>query len=230
MLTGKLCGLVRAQTPQPATLRGTVSGDGELLEAWRAGDKQAGKQLFERHYDAVHRFFRNKVGAEAPDLVQKTFLGCLESVERFRGEASFRSWLFAVAYRQLCKFYRTRATERARFEVGIVSVWDLDPSPSRVLAERGEERLLLEGLRRLPLVLQVTLELHYWERMSDADIARSLGTPLGTTKSRIRRGRQQLGEILAELAESPDQLVSTLDNLDRWAERVRDRALGARAS
>ena len=202
-----------------------MADDAELLEAWRAGDKRAGKILFERHYDAVHRFFRNKVGPEAPDLVQKTFLGCLESVEQYRGEGSFRSWVFAVAYRQLCKHYRSKASERARFDVGTVSVCDLDPSPSRMLAQRREQQLLLEALRRIPVELQVALELHYWERMSDADIARALDMPLGTTKSRIRRGRQLLAERMAELAASPTELQSTLANLEQWAEQLRGFAL-----
>ena len=201
------------------------SNDAELLEAWRDGDKRAGKVLFERHYDAVHRFFRNKVGPDAPDLVQKTFLGCLESVERFRGEGSFRSWLFAVAYRQLCKHSRAKASDRARFDVGSISVCDLDPTPSAVIAKRREHRVLLEGLRRLPIDLQVTLELHYWEQMSDAEIARALEMPLGTTKSRIRRGRQLLAERMAELASSPAELESTIGNLEQWAEQLRGSAL-----
>ncbi|HLT40074.1 MAG TPA: RNA polymerase sigma factor [Enhygromyxa sp.] len=203
-----------------------MGDDAELLEAWRGGDKRAGKLLFERHYDAVHRFFRNKVGAEAPDLVQKTFLGCLESVERYRGEGSFRSWVFAIAYRQLCKHYRSKTSERARFDVGTVSACDLDPSPSRMLAKRREQQLLLEGLRRIPIELQVALELHYWEQMSDAEIARALDMPLGTTKSRIRRGRQLLAERMAELAASPAELQSTLANLAQWAEQLRGFALG----
>ncbi len=201
--------------------------DVELLDAWREGNKRAGKQLFERHYDAVHRFFRNKVGADAPDLVQKTFLGCIESVDRYRGEGSFRSYLFAVAYRQLCKYYRSRTSERARFDVGTVSAADLDPTPSRVVAKRREQRVLLEALRGIPVELQVALELHYWEQMSDAEIARSLGVPLGTMKSRIRRARQLLSERITECAASPSELSSTLENLDQWANELRDVALGS---
>jgi RNA polymerase sigma-70 factor (ECF subfamily) len=201
--------------------------DVELLQAWRAGNKRAGKQLFERHYDAIHRFFRNKVGPEAPDLVQKTFLGCIESVDRYRGEGSFRSWLFAVAYRQLCKHYRSRSSEQARFDVGTVSAADLDPTPSRVVAHRREQRMLLEALRGIPLELQVALELHYWEHMSDADIALALEMPLGTTKSRIRRGRQLLAERIAQLSTSPAELESTLGNLDQWAQELREAALGS---
>lgn len=215
----------RASRSPSLQSRLVTATDGDLLEAWRAGDKRAGKQLFERHYEAVNRFFRNKAGADAPDLVQKTFLGCLESVERYRGEGSFRSWLFAVAYRQLCKHYRTRAAERAHFDVEIITARDLDPTPSRVFAVRREQRLLMEALRQIPVEFQVALELHYWEQMSDAEIARSLGVPLGTMKSRIRRARQLLTERITECAASPAELHSTLGNLDQWAEQLRAFAL-----
>ncbi len=204
-----------------------MTTDGELLESWRAGDKQAGKRLFARHYEAVDRFFRNKAGEDAPDLVQKTFLGALEGVERFRGDSSFRTWILGVAYRQLWQHYRARASERARFDIGTVTAHDLDPTPSLVVASRREQRLLLEALRRLPLDLQVVLELHYWEQMSDADISQVLDIPHGTTKSRIRRARQLLAEQLRELAESPAELDSTLGNLDQWAAQLQARIRGA---
>jgi len=201
--------------------------DTDLLAAWRGGDKEAGKALFARHYEAVARFFRNKVGAEAPDLVQKTFLGCVESMDGFRGDGSFRSFLFAVAYRQLCKHYRVRSAHDERFDVGTVSAYALDPTPSRVLAERQEQRLLLEGLRRIPVAFQVVLELHYWEEMSASEIASSLEMALGTTKSRIRRGRELLAEQVSGLAGSSEPLDSTLSNLDRWAAALREQALGS---
>jgi RNA polymerase sigma factor (sigma-70 family) len=201
--------------------------DAALFEAWRAGDKRAGKQLFERYYDPLYRFFRNKAGAEAVDLVQKTLLGCLESLPRYRGEGSFRSWLFGVAYRQLHAHYRSQISERARFDLdaSTVSVFDLDPTPSRVLAKHREQRLLLEALRRIPIELQVALELHYWEQLSDVEIARVLELPLGTAKSRIRRGRLLLAERLAEIATTPEELHGTLDNLDVWASQLRKVAL-----
>jgi RNA polymerase sigma factor (sigma-70 family) len=199
--------------------------DDELLEAWRVGDKRAGKELFARYYDAVDRFFRNKVGDEATDLAQKTFLGCLESVDRYQNQQNFRSWLFAIAYRQLCKHFRSRATDLARFDFETVTAWDLDPTPTSIIARSQDEQRLLEALRKIPIDMQVALELHYWEQMSDAEIAQALELPLGTVKSRIRRARMVLTERLAELAKSPEQLRSTLDNLDAWAAQIRGRAL-----
>ena len=103
--------------------------DAQLLAAWAGGDKAAGEALFERHFEAVARFFRNKLPADAAheDLIQQTFLGCVEARERFRGEASFRSFLFAIAHRQLSKHWRTRSRDRLDFQT--VSVFELDASP-----------------------------------------------------------------------------------------------------
>jgi RNA polymerase sigma factor (sigma-70 family) len=202
-----------------------MRSDDDLLEAWRAGDKRAGKELFARYYDAIDRFFRNKVGEDATDLAQKTFLGCLESVDRYHNQQNFRGWLFAIAYRQLCKHYRSRASDMARFDFQTVTAHDLDPTPTSIIARSQDEQLLLEALRKIPVDMQVALELHYWEQMSDAEIATALDLPLGTVKSRIRRARLALTERLAELTESPEQLRNTLDNLEVWAAQVREGAL-----
>ena len=209
----------------------TTTSDDELLAAWRRGDERAGHELFTRHYRALDRFFRNKVGQDTVDLVQKTFLGCLEQVERDRYESrdNFRSWLFSIAYRQLRKHYRTQMRHNARFDLASVSAHDLDPTPSSVIARSEEERLLLEGLRQIPVEMQVALELRYWEQMTDAEIAATLGEPLGTIKSRVRRARQALAQRLEALSSSPEQLGNTLENLDAWAQRLRDLALGGGA-
>ena len=67
-----------------------MRGDEELLAAWRAGDRDAGGELVDRHFAAISRFFRNKVTSEddATELVSQTFLACTASKERFRGAAS----------------------------------------------------------------------------------------------------------------------------------------------
>ncbi len=203
-----------------------MATDAELVEAWRGGQQRAGKLLFERHFEAVDRFFHSKVGPEAAgDLVQKTFLGCVEGIDNFRGEGSFRSWLFSVAYRQLCRHYRGRARDRLRFDAQTSAVRDLEPTPSSALARHREERVLLEALRGIPLELQVALELHYWEHMSDREVAETLGVPHGTMKSRLRRGRQLLAKRIDELDGARHMLESTTTDLEAWARHLRELAL-----
>lgn len=188
-------------------------GDEELLRRWHSGDRCAGEALFERHYDAVSRFFRNKVD-EPRDLVQRTFLACLENIEGFRRDASFRTFLFAIANNVLRKHFRARSGPRGKVDLGTVSAADLQPSPSRVVAETNEKRLLLRALRRLSVDQQVLLELHYWEHMKVAELAAVLDLPVGTVKTRMRAARRRLEELLAELTSSPGLLQSTVSELE----------------
>lgn len=197
-------------------------GDDQLLEAWRGGDRKAGAELFSRHYDLVVRFFVNKVGVEEqPDLIQRTFLACVEGRDRVQA-GRFRNYLLGIAFRMLYKHYERRRGERERLDFGTVSVQALDPSPSQVAARQDEQRLLLAALRNVPLDYQVVLELVYWEGMSAPRIAEVLGLPLGTAKTRIRRGRQLVEEQLEALAQSPQVLQSTRMNLERWAQGLRE--------
>ena len=178
--------------------------DDELLTAWRDGDDAAGERLFERHFDAVVRFFRNKVEEGPEDLVQRTFLGCLEARERFRGQATFRTFLFAIAHNVLKNHFRDRRRgdkQRARdVDFSVDSAFGLIPSPSAVVARHRTQQQLLEALRRIPLQYQIALELHYWEELTAAELAEVVAIPAGTAKTRIRRGKELLLEALLELA------------------------------
>lgn len=201
-----------------------MATDFELLEAWRAGDRKAGETLFERHFDAVARFFRNKVDHGIDDLIQRTFLACVETKDRFRGDSSFRTYLFAVAHNVLGKHFRTKKRHGDRIDFGVTSVHDLAPSPSVIVAKHREQRLLLEALRRIPLDHQVVLELYYWERLTAAEVGEVVGIPEGTARTRIRRAKQLLEEQMRGLAASPqdrNQLDTTLANLESWAASLR---------
>ncbi len=191
-----------------------------MLQAWHDNNRDAGEALFERHYESVLRFFRNKV-PEPADLVQRTFLGCLENIDRFGGKASFRTFLFSIANNLLHNHYRARSGPRGKVELGTVSVEDLGLSPSRLLASNDEKRLLLRALRSLTVDQQVLLELHYWEHLTMADLAEVLDLPVGTAKTRIRAARTRLRALLAELAVSPRLLESTETRLEDWADQLR---------
>ncbi|MEM6990376.1 MAG: sigma-70 family RNA polymerase sigma factor [Myxococcota bacterium] len=198
--------------------------DSTLLLAWRDGDSACGEELFERHYAAVQRFFSNKVQEDLGDLVQATFMACLEKVDGLQKAASFRSFLFGVARFELLHYYRRRSKRETPQDMGELTVFDLDPSPSRIIAQREEGRLLLEALRHIPIDLQIVLELTYWEQATSAEMADVLGIPEGTVKSRVRRARDKLELAMAQLAETDALLRSTQANLADWAANVRPKA------
>lgn len=196
--------------------------DAALLQAWREGDGAAGEELFERHYATVERFFRNKV-AEPDELIQQTFIACVEAKTRFRGDSTFRTFLLGIAINVLRTHYRQVKRQRGLSDLHDASVGDLGQTPSRILHARDEERLLLEALRRLPLELQLLLELRYWDELKHEELAELLELPRSTINTRLRRGRELLERHLHELAASPQLLHSTLTDLDDWVEQQRRR-------
>ncbi len=200
------------------------SADSELLTAWQAGDERAGAALFERHYPAIKRFFDNKVPEAAEELIQSTFLKCLEARERFRGDSSLRTFLFAIAHNLLREHFRSRhhRDPAAPLEPSNVSAHDLQPGPSTMLAAKQQQRLLLDALRRIPLDYQIALELHYWEGYTAAQIGEVVDVPLGTIKTRLRRGRQLLEAAIEQLAENPELRQSTISQVEQWAAGIRD--------
>ena len=198
-----------------------MASDFELLDAWAQGDRKAGSELFERHFLAVYRFFRNKVEGEVHDLVQDAMLRCTESRDRYRREAGFSAFLFGVARRvlhdHLRKVYRNR--EIAPLST---SVADLGTSPSRFAVRTAEHRVLLAALRSLPLDLQIALELSYWENLSSPEIGAVLELNPATARTRLRAARTKLAERMTALAGSPELAASTMDNLERWASSLRE--------
>jgi RNA polymerase sigma-70 factor (ECF subfamily) len=193
--------------------------DDERLARWRDGDAEAADALFERHFDGLYRFFRNKAPASADDLVQRTLLACFEGRDRFRGDCSFRTYLFAVARNQLLGHIQ-RERSGARVEPERDSVADSAPSPSSVLQHRHEQEVVLHALRRIPIDHQILLELFYWEQQSGAELAVILGVPEGTIRTRLRRARQLLADQVQAVARDPELVQSTLSGLDDWARQV----------
>jgi len=207
---------------------GQVREDDALLQAWRLGDRRAGNLLFERYYPSVARFFCNKVSdAAQEDLIHDTFLGCLRSASGFRAQASFRTYLFAIARNTLADHLRRRGRATARAaqdedpDIDEIPAASYGPSPITAAVQHEEQRLLLEALRRIPLIHQIALELHYWEDLTTSEISEVLGIPLGTAKTRLFDGRLHLEEQLRQIARSAEVLQSTLDDLDQWVLRVR---------
>jgi RNA polymerase sigma-70 factor (ECF subfamily) len=199
--------------------------DLSLLERWRAGDNTAGSALVKRHFAALERFFASKVQAPHEDLIQQTFVACVEAKNSLANESSvgshaeapcastFRGYLLSLARLQLYVHYRKDSRER-KIEFTTTSVRDLSPSPTGVLVRREEQRLLMYALQHIPVDQQIALELTYWEGLSAPDIACVLGIPENTVYSRVRRAKTSLKNALCQLSELAYQRERALGLLD----------------
>lgn len=176
--------------------------DHELLAAWRDGDTTAGDELVSRHWAAIARFFRSKVGDDGADLISQTFLACVETKDRIAGD-NIKAYLFGVARRRLADHLRKRARTPA-VDLALSSLADLRTGPATATLRRERGELLRDGLARIPVDDQIALELAYFEAMSSREIADVLDIEENTVRSRLARAREKLRTALAELA-APDE-------------------------
>lgn len=158
-----------------------------LLEA-ADGDRLALSGFVRRTQADVWRFCAHLVDpTSADDLTQEVYLRAMRSVHRFRGDASARTWLFAIARNTAADEIRRRRRRRRL----------PDPEPANAPDDAGliALRHLIEALdpdRREAFVLTQVTGLSY------AEAAEVCGVPIGTIRSRVARARADLvGHLVA---------------------------------
>jgi RNA polymerase sigma factor (sigma-70 family) len=204
-----------------------VSDDDDLtlLRRWKAGDRDAGDVLITRHFKKIQRFFRRVVADEAlvNELIQRTFVRCTDKLAGFQERSSFSSFLYGIARHILLERFRElrRDGRSSSLEVEQTPIVDLDPSPFTAIEAREDRKLLIHALRELPLDDQILVMLYFFEDLSAPQVCEILGVPETTLRARIRSCRKRVIEIVRRLAESPQQLESTLMTINAWADAMK---------
>lgn len=162
-----------------------------LLERWRAGQRSAGEQLFARHVAEIHRFFEHKVGLDADELAQCTFLACVAGREQFRGESTFRTYMFAIARKQLYSYLRA-LPQRGAIDFATTSLAELVTSQATRIERDQRAAQLRRALSELPADDQLLLELHYWHELDAAALAEVFAANPGAIRVRLLRARRAL--------------------------------------
>lgn len=177
------------------------SGDEALLADFVAGSRDAFDALVARHRDRVFAFARWYAGADrdgAEDIAADIWIEVFRSAASFRGESSFRTWLYSVG-RNVCLHWKKRrglASERlVPLENGDdepVDAPDGEPAMLDALERSERGRLVRAAVERLPPHHRVVLLLREWEGLSYDEIARALDLPLGTVRSRLHNALARL--------------------------------------
>jgi RNA polymerase sigma-70 factor (ECF subfamily) len=167
--------------------------DAALLVAIREGSEHAFNRLIDRHQQGVRLFLRGLVAyADADDIAQETFLAAWSQAGGYRGGASVRSWLFAIAWRKAKDHHRSAFRRRQR-ESDYLEAAAPDDGPS------PEDRVAVtQALQGLPLDQRAAVLLCLAEGLTHTEAAAALDMPLGTVKSHVARGRDRLRAALGE--------------------------------
>jgi RNA polymerase sigma-70 factor (ECF subfamily) len=166
--------------------------DEQLILEFQKGSREAFTELFLRYRELVHGFFRRRVAdaAQAEELAQEAFLAVLQAVERYEPRATFRAYLFGIAFKVLAAHRRKAAHDHSQPFLGAV---EADPpahgNPEAALWIR-------ESVGRLEDPEREILLLREFEELSYEDIAGVLRVPVNTVRSRLFRARMALKDIL----------------------------------
>ena len=205
MAESSLTGLRRVEARNARPLH--VDPDADLVARWQQGEEEAFEALIRRHQLRVFRLLWRMLGSreEAEDVAQEAFLSLHRHGHRFRGEARFSTFVYRVAANAALNRRRTlgrsRARERQLAERQAAGT-DLPAAPrdpEDAVAGSEVQGAVQRALLELPQDLRVATVLYDIEGVPYGEIARVLGIPEGTVKSRIHRARRALRDLLRSL-------------------------------
>jgi RNA polymerase sigma-70 factor, ECF subfamily len=186
------------------------SANHEFIERLKRGEAAAFEELVsERSGEIYGLLFRlTENGEEARDLTQETFLRAFQNIDRFRGEADVRTWIYRIAINQArnrSRWWRRRrrdattsldATPGESGQSIISTLAEPSQNPEQQTLARERELALRSALQRLGQAYRETVILRDIEGFTYEEIAETLGINVGTVKSRLARGRRELRKKL----------------------------------
>jgi RNA polymerase sigma-70 factor, ECF subfamily len=177
--------------------------DEAAVEQVLAGNTSAFEGLVRRWQgplvNLAYRFCRDRGRAE--EMAQEAFLRAYRSLDRWRREAVFSTWLFALA----TNLYRSELRRIPMRTVPLEEVAE-PPDPRAIdggLGEEDRDRVVRRAVDALPPKYREALILFYFHDMDIPSAARSLALPEGTIKARLSRGRELLRRKLSSLLVAP---------------------------
>jgi RNA polymerase sigma-70 factor (ECF subfamily) len=183
----------------------------EFLERLKAGEAAAFDTLVTRYTGDIYALLLRLTedAEEARDLTQETFLRALKAVKNFRGDADLKTWLYRIAINESRNRFRWWKRRSRSLTVSLdaqndssenslierISASDSE-NPETETLRRERQTALRKALRKLSTNFREAIILRDIEGLSYEEVASALETNVGTIKSRIARGREELRKML----------------------------------
>lgn len=185
----------------------------EFIERLKIGEAEAFDALVVRYSADIYAllFRLTEDAEEAADLTQETFLSALKAIKKFRGEADLKTWLVRIAINESRNRFRWWTRRRREKTVSLdapvgenetplgETVSSGSANPEDVILRRERENRLTKALSDLPEIYREAVVLCDIEGLRYEEIAAALEVNIGTVKSRIARGREELRRKLNDI-------------------------------
>jgi RNA polymerase sigma-70 factor (ECF subfamily) len=180
----------------------TINEDQKLIDTINKGDTKAYTQLVNRYKDLVYtlalRMVRNR--EEAEEVAQDTFIKVFKSLDRFKGDSKFSTWIYKVTYNACLdriKKNKKHLNEVAIDEFTFNKLETIDNALDNLIKEE-KNRLIKNCINKLPEDSSALLTLFYFEDLSLEEISKIINIEANTVKVKLFRARKKLAVILEQ--------------------------------
>ena len=175
--------------------------EGFLIDSALRGRDDAFWDLIQPYLTSLNRFARVRLRSDpdAEDIVQDAVLAALRHLRQFRGEASFKTWLIAIASHEVSHRRRAAAGARPLQERRAATLQDPAHPPDVQFQRRQEVERLHQALTRLPEKYRRMIQLRDLHELSVAETARSLSLTAGAVRTIHHRARKLLARSFTRI-------------------------------
>ncbi len=182
--------------------------DQALVEKVQQGNKSAFNLLVARYQNKVASLLTRYIHSnDIPDVTQETFIKAYRSINSFRGESAFYTWLYRIAVNTAKNHLTTQSrrppsedilAEDAESYQNGVYLRDVASPENEVLCKELK-RLVFETINQMQDELRMAITLRELDGLSYEDIASIMNCPVGTVRSRIFRAREMIDQKISPL-------------------------------
>lgn len=177
----------------------TIRSDETLIALIAAHDRNAMRDLFTRHNVRVYRFLLRALGdaTAAEDLLNEVFIDIWRHAGQFEGRSKASTWILAIAHFKAAALRRRRTCDQLDDEAAS-SIVEPGDNPEIVAQKLSSSAAIRECLKLLTPAHRTILDLIYYHELSIAEVARIVGVPENTAKTRAYYARKCLSQLLAQ--------------------------------
>ena len=175
------------------------TSDEALIELIAEGDKRAMQVLYARHNVKVYRFILRLTGNQslAEDLVSEVFLDVWRQAEGFESKSQVSTWLLAIARYKALSALRRRSDEHLDDRMA-ATIEDTADDPETAVYKVDRNAIVQKCLTRLSPAHREVLDLVYYHEKSVDEVARIVGVPAATVKTRMFYARNKMADLLKQ--------------------------------
>src|SRR5881398_2704519 len=175
-----------------------ATSDEELIGRIAGGDRLAMQVLFARHHVRVYRFVLRVVRdqTKAEDLISEVFLDVWRQADRFEGRSTVSTWMLAIARFKALSALRRRLDGELDEETAS-AIEDPTDDPGMALEKKDKSAMIRKCLLGLSAEHREIIDLVYYHEKSVGEVARIVGIPENTVKTRMFYARKKLAGLLA---------------------------------